>query len=83
VEGAHDSGVGKQLEAIQFRFAQGIPAGVHILARVHLQDVGWTSPVEIKDQTVLGTTGLGRRLEAIQIVVGSDLAHLARLLAEG
>jgi len=83
VEGAQDSGVGKQLEAIQFRFAEGIPAGVHILARVHLQDVGWTSPVEIKDQTVLGTTGLGRRLEAIQIVVGSDLNHLARLLAEG
>jgi hypothetical protein len=83
VEGAHDSGVGKQLEAIQFRFSEGIPSGVHILARVHLQDVGWTSPVEIKDQTILGTTGLGRPLEAIQIAVGSDLNHLARLLAEG
>ena len=71
VEGAFDRGVGKRLEAIQFRFRSGIPNDVTILARVHLQTIGWTPVTIVKDGTTLGTTGESRRLEAIQIVAAS------------
>ena len=80
--GAYDGGVGKRLEAIQFQFPQGIPADTKIMARVHLQDIGWTPIVPVQDQTVLGTTGESRRLEAIQVAVGSDEAQIQQLLAD-
>jgi hypothetical protein len=85
-DNVYNSGFGKRLEAIQFRFPQGIPSDTKILARVHLQYIGWTPIVTVADGTILGTTGMSRQLEAIQIVEGSgpnaDENHLRQLLAD-
>ena len=58
----YDSGVGKRLEAIEFRFPQGISPDTKILSRVHLQGIGWTPVITVSNETVLGTTGQSRRL---------------------
>jgi hypothetical protein len=61
------SGNGKVLEAIQFRFPEGIPSDVKLLASVN---VGYYSPiVDIKDGTILGTPGTDAVL-SIQIAQG-------------
>jgi hypothetical protein len=70
-DGFFDSGNGKRLEAIQFHFPSGIPQNEKIIARVHLQGIGWTSPGIIQEGTILGTTGQSRRLEAIEVAVGT------------
>jgi hypothetical protein len=71
-----DSGIGKRLEAIGFRFPQGIPPGTTILARAHVEGLDWMPIINFKDlidpdTDYLGTTDKSLRLEAIQIVKGS------------
>ena len=38
-----DTSVGKRLEAVTFRFPQGIPADKMVLGRAHVQGFGWTT----------------------------------------
>ncbi len=68
----YSSGNTARLEAIEFRFPQGIPKGTSFYGRVHLQESGWGSIVRIENGTVLGTVGESRRLEAIQLVAGDN-----------
>src|ERR1700693_2096700 len=42
-----------------------------LMARVQSQDIGWIPVVSVENNTVLGTTGQSRCLEAIQMVMGS------------
>lgn len=84
--GQFTSGNGLRLEAIQFRFPKGKPADAALVCYVHLQDIGWTKPVNIEDMTVVGTTGQSRRLEAIQICYQrgpafEDKVRLMRLIS--
>lgn len=63
------SGDGKVLQAIQFRFPDGIPAGKKLLASVN---VAYENPiVEIQDGTILGTPGTGA-VVTIQIAQGDN-----------
>lgn len=68
--GDYSSGHGNRLEAIQFRFPNGKPENLALIARVHLQSRGWLSPTLIDNMVILGSTGEKRRLEAIQIALG-------------
>jgi Clostridial hydrophobic W len=65
------SGSGKRLEAIQFRFPDGIPDGTKLKARALIQDSGFTFPVNIENDTVIGTPGQNHPIEGIQIAEGS------------
>lgn len=59
--------VGKslRLEAIRLE-AEGLPAGMDIYIRYHVQGIGWSSWVKGGEA---GTYGLSKRLEAIQIKI--------------
>lgn len=57
------SGVSKRLEAVAFTL-NGVP-GYEIEYRVHAQNVGWTK--WMSQGEVAGTSGLGYRLEAVEI----------------
>lgn len=58
-------GKAKRLEALWIN----PPEGVEFEAQVHLQKIGWTDPVRLLpgNNTILGTTGESRRLEAVRI----------------
>jgi hypothetical protein len=83
--GATETGGGRRLEAIQFRFPKGLPDDVVLLCTAHLQNIGWTKPVLLSDNVVIGTTNQERRLEAIQICYGQgprfkDKVHFQQLI---
>lgn len=59
-----DSDDRKRLEAIKIRL-KNAPSDAHIEYRAHSQSHGWMPWV--RDGQVAGTTGLGKRMEAIQI----------------
>lgn len=87
-ENIWDTGGGKRLEAIGFRFPEGIPSDTIILGRAHVQGIGWMPIVNFQDlkddpdHHFLGTTGQSLRLEAIQIVEGSGADADENLLRE-
>ena len=60
------TGQEKRLEAISLE-AEGLPDGMSIYVRYHIEDEGWSDWV--KGGTIAGTVGLGKRLEAIQIKI--------------
>lgn len=60
---AGTSSESKRLEAIRID-----PHGIKLKARVHVQGIGWTAWKEFSSNTEFGTTGQGKRLEAIEIV---------------
>lgn len=64
-QGTHTSGFGAKIEAIQFHFPNGIPAGKELRARVHVQNKGWLPVVVINEGTMIGTVGDNLRLEAL------------------
>ncbi|MDD3028019.1 MAG: polysaccharide deacetylase family protein [Erysipelotrichaceae bacterium] len=82
----YDSGVsgtigeGKRLEAITLSLINlsGLPdvnaSNSGISYRTHIQTVGWEAAWKINGQ-ISGTTGLGLRLEAIQIALTGDIAN--------
>lgn len=60
------TGQEKRLEAISLE-AEGLPDGMSIYIRYHIEDEGWSDWV--KGGIIAGTVGLGKRLEAIQIKI--------------
>lgn len=68
--GDYSTGNGRQMEAIEFRFPNGEPETFKMYGKVHLGGTGWGPLIPIHDHTVLGTTGEGRRLEAVQLSAG-------------
>lgn len=60
------TGQEKRLEAISLE-AEGLPDGMSIYVRYHIEDEGWSDWV--KGGIIAGTVGLGKRLEAIQIKI--------------
>lgn len=60
------TGQEKRLEAISLE-AEGLPDGMSIYVRYHIEDEGWSDWV--KRGIIAGTVGLGKRLEAIQIKI--------------
>ena len=57
-------GFARRLESIEFNFPEGIKADVHL----HVQGLGWiASETDNKGYLYIGTTGQGRRAEAIEI----------------
>jgi hypothetical protein len=75
-----DSGVGKRLEAIQFRFPNGISPGAVLVARAHVQYLDWMPYVNFATGDRLGTPGGSLRLEAIQMAVGTNEKDLIELM---
>lgn len=66
-DGRQSSGEGRNIEAIQFRFPAGVPDGIKLYGRVHVEGVGWLKTVAIEHCTVLGTTRRYWPIDAIQI----------------
>jgi uncharacterized protein YjdB len=54
-------GQARQIEAIQINVNPTLRK--HVMYKVYLQDIGWTDWV--RNNEIAGTTGQGRRLEAI------------------
>jgi hypothetical protein len=80
-DGQSDSAKGKQLEAIEFQ----MPANAWLLARVYLDGTKWSPIVVVRNDSILGTVGESRRLEAIQIwapPAGSPASPPKQRLAE-
>ena len=80
-QGHKCSSNGQRLEAIQFRFPNGVPDDAVLMGRAHLENIGWTKTEIIPNNGMLGTTQQSRRLEAIQLVFasGSVFANKPRL----
>ncbi|MES2920944.1 MAG: serine/threonine-protein kinase [Verrucomicrobiota bacterium] len=69
-EGNFATGNGDMLEAIQFRFSGGMPEGSKLYGRVYLAGSGWQKTILMGDLVVLGGTGLGTSINAIQLIYG-------------
>ncbi|WP_157737864.1 hypothetical protein [Streptococcus hyovaginalis] len=46
--------------------------------RSHVQDIGWQSPVT--SSQVIGTTGCGKRLEAVELSLTPDMSSLGDII---
>ena len=57
------------------------PFGKVISAKAHLQDIGWKDYGIINKNTVIGTTGESRRLEAL--CLKGDLEYRVHIAEEG
>lgn len=79
-ESTFDTGVGKCLEAIQFRFPQGIPTDTVIVARAQVQSIIWMPYVNLAKTALLGIPEKSFRLEAIQMAVGTYEKELIALM---
>lgn len=72
VDGQTAGAVGKQMEALKF---SGSSAGIagNVSYRAHVQNIGWMSWQDAS-APFIGTTGMGLRMEAVEITLTGDLA---------
>lgn len=76
-ETAGTIGQSRQMEAIQFQNV----SPYSLMGRAHIQNIGWTSIINVSNGEILGTTGKSLRMEAIQLSIALPLNMLSEAVA--
>ena len=71
-------GAGKRLEALKIDTSK--IDGLHLDAKVHIQDVGWVTFPDVRPDTVIGTVGRRLRIEAIELCFSESNTFDGRLM---